>query len=455
MPGSAGDRRVRLVGDVEDEVVAHRPGERLARARERGHVRGRAAADERARRLRRVADPLLEPAEHLELDLARPGRLHPRADVEVAGARDQVAERARPGAGERDEAEEGRVAVAAREREDVAVEPGEDLVEGLGLRPAAGRAGAPASRRAWRGAAAAPRARAAPRAGRSCGSRAPAWPRARARADRCRADPLARSLHRCAVGSAEWKSCSSGTGRPSGAGTLKHTGRTDVPLTSGASEQARGGRRGAARAGSSRSCCRARCGARSTRRGWRASSPSCATSWRSGTTASTTGAHDGRDPRAGPGLDDLALRVARRRERRRRWRARRPGGRGAAARRRRRARLLARPRAAGADRALARAATRPTAGSSRSTPATLSTLGFEREQRVIRRLERARLRAESRSRGDRTPGRTFEPASRRRRCVDSRSERSPERARCGRKVTLSFQSTCPSRPPGRDCPCSS
>ena len=50
--------------------------------------------------LARVADPLLEPAEHLELDLARPGRLHPGAGVDVARAGDQVAERARPGAAE-------------------------------------------------------------------------------------------------------------------------------------------------------------------------------------------------------------------------------------------------------------------------------------------------------------------------------------------------------------------
>ena len=89
----AGQRRVRLVGDVEDEVVAHRAGQRLARARERGHVRARAAAQQDPGRARRVADPRLEPVEHLQLELARARGLHPTAGVDVERAGEEVAER--------------------------------------------------------------------------------------------------------------------------------------------------------------------------------------------------------------------------------------------------------------------------------------------------------------------------------------------------------------------------
>ena len=125
-PCSPCERRVRLVGDVDDEVVAHRADERLARAGERGQVRGRAAGHERAGRLGRIADPVLEPAEDLQLELRRAGGLHPRARVDVARARDEVAERARPGAGGRHEREVAGMGGAAREREDVPEEPLEE-----------------------------------------------------------------------------------------------------------------------------------------------------------------------------------------------------------------------------------------------------------------------------------------------------------------------------------------
>ena len=140
-PGPAGDRRMRLVRDVEHEVAAHRAGLRLARAGEGGHVRGRAAARQRSSRLCRVADPVLEPAEHLELDLARAGRLHPGTRVDVAGARDQVGERAGPGSGAGNEAEEARVVDAAAERKHVAPEALDDLRERF--RAVRGRAGKP------------------------------------------------------------------------------------------------------------------------------------------------------------------------------------------------------------------------------------------------------------------------------------------------------------------------
>ena len=82
----------------------------------------------------RQPDPVAEPLEHLELELRRPGGLHPRAGVDVARARDEVAERAGPRAGERDEREEGRVLAAARERENVLAELAQQLVERLRLR---------------------------------------------------------------------------------------------------------------------------------------------------------------------------------------------------------------------------------------------------------------------------------------------------------------------------------
>ena len=126
-------RRMRLIGDVDDQVVGHRADLRLARARERREVRRRAAADEEPGRLLRVVQPVLEPADHLELDLARPRGLHPRARVDVRGAGDQVAERPRPGAGERDVREEPGVVALAHEREHVLVEPAEDLVPVLRL----------------------------------------------------------------------------------------------------------------------------------------------------------------------------------------------------------------------------------------------------------------------------------------------------------------------------------
>ena len=56
----------------------------------------------------RQPEPVAEPVEHLQLELRRAGGLHPRPRVDVAGARDEVAERAGPRARERDEREERR-----------------------------------------------------------------------------------------------------------------------------------------------------------------------------------------------------------------------------------------------------------------------------------------------------------------------------------------------------------
>ena len=125
----AGDRGVRLVGQVRDEVVGHRADERLPCAREGRHVGGRAPADEDPRGGRRVADPLLEPVEHLELDLRRPCGLEPRGRVDVRCARDEVAQRARPRATVGDEREEPGMIATGAIREDVAFEAGENLGE--------------------------------------------------------------------------------------------------------------------------------------------------------------------------------------------------------------------------------------------------------------------------------------------------------------------------------------
>src|SRR5439155_21842227 len=100
----------------DDDVVAHRADARLTCAGERSQVRNRAAADERAARSRRIADPLLEPVENLELELGRSGRLLPGARIDVARTRNEVAERAGPRSGERHVGEEARMSGAARER---------------------------------------------------------------------------------------------------------------------------------------------------------------------------------------------------------------------------------------------------------------------------------------------------------------------------------------------------
>ena len=137
-------RGVRLIGDVDHEVVAHRADQGLARAGERGQVRGRPAGDERPRRLGRVADPVLEPPEDLQLQLGRAGRLHPGARVDVARAGDEVSERSRPRPGRRHEREVARVAGTARVREDVAEEPLQHAPRTALLAPSAPRASLPA-----------------------------------------------------------------------------------------------------------------------------------------------------------------------------------------------------------------------------------------------------------------------------------------------------------------------
>ena len=87
---------VPLVGDVGDRAGGHRAEQRLARAGERRHVRRGAAAHEHAGRLLGVADPLLEPGEHDELEAAR-ARPPPSTCRRRGSARWRGGRRARPG----------------------------------------------------------------------------------------------------------------------------------------------------------------------------------------------------------------------------------------------------------------------------------------------------------------------------------------------------------------------
>ena len=90
--GGADDRVVHLRGAVEGEAGARealvaRAGERtLPRGRQRGQVRGRAAARERAR-LAREADELARPADGLHLDLGGGARPDGEVDVVAGGER--------------------------------------------------------------------------------------------------------------------------------------------------------------------------------------------------------------------------------------------------------------------------------------------------------------------------------------------------------------------------------
>ena len=125
----AREGRVCLVRAVDNEPIRHRADERLARARERCHVRRGAAAGEHSARVGRITDPVFEPVEDDQLELARAGRQSPRADVDVESARDQIAERGWPGPAARDVREVARVLVARHERKDVCLETCEELIE--------------------------------------------------------------------------------------------------------------------------------------------------------------------------------------------------------------------------------------------------------------------------------------------------------------------------------------
>ena len=122
-PRRAGDRRVRLVGRVGDDAVAHRPC-----SASRAHASAVMLAAEppltsTPAGAAVVAEPVLEPVEHGQLDLARAGRLHPAADVHVQRAGDEVAERARERLAGGDEGEVARMVGAAHERQHVGGEP--------------------------------------------------------------------------------------------------------------------------------------------------------------------------------------------------------------------------------------------------------------------------------------------------------------------------------------------
>ena len=104
-PSGARERRVRLVRHVRDDVVGHRPDGVLAGGGERRHVCRRAAADEHTGSRVGQTQPVREPSQHHQLDLARPGRFHPRAAVDVDSGGEEIAERRGPRAVGRDERE--------------------------------------------------------------------------------------------------------------------------------------------------------------------------------------------------------------------------------------------------------------------------------------------------------------------------------------------------------------
>src|SRR5262249_16464851 len=87
--------------------------------RERGDVRRRATADENPRGFGWIPDPLLEPVQNHELELAWTGGRHPRADVDVQRARDQITERARERTRRRDECEVARMREPAHRSQNV------------------------------------------------------------------------------------------------------------------------------------------------------------------------------------------------------------------------------------------------------------------------------------------------------------------------------------------------
>ena len=126
----AGERRVRLVGHVDHGRSSIGPIS-VSRA-QASAVRFAAEPPETRTPLRRlrVADPLPEPVDHDQLERARARRTEPPAGVDVERARDQVAERPRPRPLTGDERQVAGMADPGDVRQDVPLEPRQDLVEG-------------------------------------------------------------------------------------------------------------------------------------------------------------------------------------------------------------------------------------------------------------------------------------------------------------------------------------
>src|SRR5207244_11074747 len=110
------------------------PDDRLASPGDRREVSGGSARHEDAGRLVRIVDPLPEPVEDGQLELARSCGFPPGSRIDVRGRGDEVAERRGPRPGARDIAEEARVVEVADERQDVTIQSVEEPVECAGSR---------------------------------------------------------------------------------------------------------------------------------------------------------------------------------------------------------------------------------------------------------------------------------------------------------------------------------
>ena len=131
--------RVRLVARVDDDARRHRPDQGLPGARDRRQVgRGPAASPARPPSPERYPIQPRNQSSTVSSSWLGPDASRHEPAVDVHRRRDEVAQRPRPRPGARDVAEEARVREVPDERQDIAIEPLEELVErdgSLGRRP--------------------------------------------------------------------------------------------------------------------------------------------------------------------------------------------------------------------------------------------------------------------------------------------------------------------------------
>ena len=172
----------------------------------------------------------------------------------------------------------------------------------------------------------------------------------------------------------------------------QHTSTTDIPLTEARPRGGPRARRSGSRAASSRSCSPRRGAARcETARARRLRARDRARPGRD-RLRRLRGPHDARDPRGAARLDAVARRLARRRDARAGRRARRPRDRPRAGRRRRRRCSSPTATSCASSPPAGSSCRRSAARASRSTPPSLSELGFERETAALDSLELRRHR---------------------------------------------------------------
>jgi hypothetical protein len=142
IPAHADDVRRPLDGGMR--LVAHEHGRALRRARflarrdERIEDGGGTPRREEAPGRRGIADPVADPADHHELELARPAGAEPRALEDVVTRREIVRDHARPGRRGRYKRKEARMIHACRDRKDLfdrALQYRDGIPSFLGRRP--------------------------------------------------------------------------------------------------------------------------------------------------------------------------------------------------------------------------------------------------------------------------------------------------------------------------------